>query len=120
LSGSAWSAKRAFDWVYSCAAVERGRRRQRLEPRQAGPELRRRAFEHPPAAEREQRIPDEGDRGLGQMIGDVAHRVPADVDHGGLPRTDPDHIAGHDSPVDLGDLGRVDQRGDRLRSRSWP
>ena len=54
--------------------------RQCFQTLQTGPELRRCAFEHAPAAQRKQRIADKGDGTLWQVIGDVAQRVPADID----------------------------------------
>ena len=61
-------------------AVEQGLRRQRLDAAQAVPELLGLAFEHPAAAEREHAIANEGDAGRGQVEGDVAIGVAANID----------------------------------------
>ena len=77
LPGSTASAKRRFASVYSCAAVDERRRRKGRELGERGAHLRGRAFEEPPAAAGEERIPGERDRRApaAAKIRDLARRV---------------------------------------------
>ena len=95
-------------------AIDHGLVGQGSRALQAAPELRRVAFEHPPAAEGEQAVADEGDPVRGVEIGDVAKGMPADVDH--LERRLAERHAvtrGQDAVGgrDAGDLGRADDLG---------
>ncbi len=103
-------------------AVDQSLVRQGREALQAGPHLLRRSLEHPPAAEREEGVPDEDDGVRRIVIGDVTQRMPPGLHHPEQRLPEPDLVALVQSPVqgrDAGDLLRADdlasgRRLDRL------
>ena len=89
---------------------------QGLHPLHALPHHVHGALEHPPAAEREDRVADKGGLLGGDVIGDMAERMAGHVDHLGGEIAERDRVAAADLAVETGDLFRLALRAGDLRA----
>jgi hypothetical protein len=104
------------------AAIDGGAGRQRLEPGERRPHLLEAAFEHPAAAKGKQRVAGKQHLIVGEVPGDMAHRVAGRVDDVGPMAGKVIALAGTDGGVERRKarrIGRVaDDRAAPLRLQS--